>query len=529
MATFIRKNAWNHGGTFENPDLLWYAAGVRAMQRRSLDDPSGWWFFAALHGEYITRQNRQPGFPGWGAIPGPPAVPSTPLPTLSTTDRFWNQCQHQSWHFPPWHRGYLLALEAQIRAAVVAEQGPADWALPYWDYLGPDPQFDIPPAFTAPTLPDGTANPLLVKARFGPYGDGVIFVPTAAGLRRHPSRTRLSPGLVTQGCLGNGRYTGSDGVTPPPGFGGPVTSFHHGGGSSGNLESNPHNLVHVYVGGFVSNSLYGLMSDPGTAALDPIFYLHHANIDRLWALWNTDPAKTNPADQNWLDGPAASGGREFVMPLPENPAWVFTPRDVSRLSKLNYTYDNLPAPVERPLPERVERFGMAGAGVTGRTVELVGASQGSVPVTGMGVETSVQLDAEVRGRVSRRMGMAAAGGPPDRMYLNLDNVRGTHDAGALSVYVNVPAGAEAADHPELLAGSVGLFGLRRASAPDGQHAGTGLNFVLDVTGIADALHIGSGADLRVTIVPDREVPDGAAITVGRVSLYRQEARGRAGR
>ncbi|WP_369420946.1 tyrosinase family protein [Algibacter mikhailovii] len=24
----------------------------------------------------------------------------------------------------------------------------------------------------------------------------------------------------------------------------------------------------------------------GTAALDPIFFLHHANIDRMWDAWN---------------------------------------------------------------------------------------------------------------------------------------------------------------------------------------------------------------------------------------------------
>jgi tyrosinase len=35
------------------------------------------------------------------------------------------------------------------------------------------------------------------------------------------------------------------------------------------------------------------MSDPGIAALDPIFYLHHCNIDRMWAVWNGG-GKANP-------------------------------------------------------------------------------------------------------------------------------------------------------------------------------------------------------------------------------------------
>jgi tyrosinase len=40
----------------------------------------------------------------------------------------------------------------------------------------------------------------------------------------------------------------------------------------------------------------GWMSDPDKAALDPIFWLHHANIDRLWAAWT----KGVPNEKWWL-------------------------------------------------------------------------------------------------------------------------------------------------------------------------------------------------------------------------------------
>jgi hypothetical protein len=72
MATYTRANAWNNGGTFDNADLLWYAKGVGAMQARALNDSSSWWFFAAIHGEYVTG----PEFPGWGFIPSPPNAPT---------------------------------------------------------------------------------------------------------------------------------------------------------------------------------------------------------------------------------------------------------------------------------------------------------------------------------------------------------------------------------------------------------------------------------------------------------------------
>jgi tyrosinase len=523
MATYTRANAWNNGGTFDNTDLLWYAKGVGAMQGRQLDDPSSWWFFAAIHGEYVNNR----GFPGWGSLPAPPSVPTTPQPSTGVSNQFWDQCQHQSWYFLPWHRGYLLALEAQVRAAVINLSGPSTWALPYWNYFGPANEFNMPPAFAQQDLPDGNPNPLFVQARYGPNGDGNIYVPTS-----------VVSGPVTQDSISNDLYTGSDISTPLPGFGGPETGFSHGGGTSGNLENNPHNLVHVYVGGTSPDGqTNGLMSDPGTAALDPIFYLHHANIDRMWGVWNANLANTNPTDPNWLNGPPATGDPEFLMPMPDGSSWVYTPQQMNSLSQLNYAYDSLPQPAPVPaaalLAQRLTRLGVTAAAIkvkegatvtTGTNLELVGANQEALPIKGSGASTSVKLDAGVRRKVSASLAKASETATPDRVFLNLENVRGTHDASVLNVYINLPEGAKPSDHPELLAGSVGLFGLRRASLRDSKHAGQGLNFVLDITKIVDALHLKNKLDvdsLHVRILPHQAVPDKAEITVGRVSIYRQ--------
>jgi tyrosinase len=278
------------------------------------------------------------------------------------------------------------------------------------------------------------------------------------------------------------------------------------------------------------------MSDPGMAALDPIFYLHHANIDRMWAAWNTNTSNINPTDPNWLNGPAAQGEREFVMPAPSGP-WVYTPQQMNSLGQLDYTYDNLPAPVAAPtkalLAQRLTRLGataavakvQGGAAVVpGKNVELVGANQGVLPIKGSGAVTTAKLDTEVRGKVSASFAAAAETAQPDRIFLNLENVRGALDGSVLSVYINLPEGANPSDHPELLAGSVGLFGLRRASMKDGKHGGGGLNFILEITKIIDALYLDNALDvdsLQVRIVPHRSVPDQAEITVGRVSIYRQ--------
>jgi len=541
MAIYTRNNAWNEGGTFSNQDLHWYASGVRAMMARNLNDPASWWFFAAIHGEYISPANAQLGFPGWQFLPGPPAVPATPLPAQNVIDLYWNQCQHQSWFFVPWHRGYLSALEKQLRADIVAAGGPVEWALPYWNYLGAGNSFDIPPAFTAQKMLDGSANPLFVTARYGPYGNNIVFDPTTAGLAKYPPPSGFQTRPVDDGCLNNTIFSGSDANTPSPGFGGPVTPFSHGGGNYpfGNLESDPHNSTHVFVGGQLPSGDYGLMYDPGLAALDPIFYLHHANIDRMWAIWNHDGTKKNPTDLRWLKGPAAKGANEFIMPLPGGQSWIYIPAEVDSLAQMDYTYDDLPlAPHVNLLAARLINLGLDAARAIApaevvaksmkpeakRSVELMGANAMPLEITGASASTTVRLDPEVRQKTARSLVEASVATPPDRVYLNLENVRGTNGTSALNVFIDLPVGAKPSDHPELLVDTVALFGLRRASTNTGRHQGAGLCLVVDVTPVIDKMHLDHRLDvndIRVTLVPTRPLPQGTTITVGRISLYRE--------
>jgi tyrosinase len=514
--SYTRTNAWNNGGTFNNPVLLWYAKGVGVMQQRALADKNSWWFFAAIHGEYVDPNTpwyqNPPAFPDWGFIQAPPKVPTTPLPTQDVLDLYWDQCQHQSWYFPPWHRGYLFALEAQIREAVLNHGGPSDWALPYWNYFGPGDEYKMPPAFAQKTLPDGSPNPLFVLARYGPRRDGNIFVP-------------IPP--VLEACLGNDLYTGTDAVTPRPGFGGPNTGFSHQGETSGNLESNPHNQVHGYVGGTApGGQTWGLMSDPGLAALDPIFYLHHCNIDRMWASWNA-AGNSNPTEANWLNGPASIGEREFVVPMPGGNPWVYTPADVNSISQLDYTYDDLtiPVPVQPPAKKIAKRLSKLGAAPSAAPIaaganmdsdanlELVGAHDGALEVKSSGARATVKLEPTVRQKVSSGLAAASDTALPDHVYLQLENVRGNRDSYILRVSVN---GHEA--------GTVSLFGLRRASLMDAAHGGKGLTFILDITNIIDNLFLDNTLDqdaLDVKVVPNEAVPDNAEITIGRISVYRQ--------
>lgn len=503
--TYIRQNVWELGAKWADP-ILWYARGVAAMKERAIAEPTSWRFYAAIHG--IDQ-------PLWTALGYLKA--SDQLPGSKVRTKFWKQCQHGSWYFLPWHRGYLLAFEANIRAAVVELGGPADWALPYWNYFKTG-QSALPAEFRSPAWPDAGTNPLYVGQRYGPNDDSHVHVP----LRD-----------VNLRAMQDARFTGvSSGGSP--GFGGVDTGFSHGGPQHGGIESQPHDMVHVLVGGAnPTNSLPGLMSDPDTAALDPIFWLHHANIDRLWAAWNHGPpAHDDPSARTWLKGPANVGQRAFVMPMPNGTTWQYMPAELVHLRALEYRYDDLSPkgavlavaadqPAESPA---IVASGQGGDTVPARPhVDLVGANDQAVTVRGP-VSSRVRLDVAARRDVAAAFapGTAVEGG--DRLFLNLENVRGQSDASAFRVYVGVPDGEDVDAHADRLAGSVAPFGLRKASQPDGEHAGQGLNFVFDITAIVDQLHAEGSFDvddLPVRLVPVRDLADQRQVSVGRISIYRE--------
>ncbi|MCM3882505.1 tyrosinase family protein [Frankia sp. R82] len=507
--TYTRPNVWELGGEWAEP-ILWYARGVAAMRERPLSEPTSWRFYAGIHG-FDRQLWRQLGYLG----------ASDRLPSDALRRRFWAQCQHGSWNFLPWHRGYLLAFEQVVRAEIVRLGGPADWALPYWDYFKPG-QNALPPAFARPDWPDGGTNPLFVPARYGPAGDGKVFVPL---------------NNVNLRAMNERAFTGvSNGASP--GFGGVDTGFSHSGRIPGALESQPHNMVHVLVGGD-NGVLPGVMTVPDTAGLDPVFWLHHANIDRLWESWNrATPSHRNPTGARWAAGPAGRGQRAFAMPKPDGSTWTFTPGEVTDLVTLGYTYTDLPSAIAAAPPaeprERLARPEIAARLEGARPVpedthvELVGTSPGPVPIQGSDIRSHVRLDAGMRRKVTARLAPAlrAVGSPaaaPEQVFLNLENIRGQSDRAAFDVYVGVPDDQDPAAFPDRLAGSIAPFGLRKASAPDQEHAGQGLTFVLEITQIVDQLHLDSSFDvdtLPVRIVPIGPVAPEADVSVGRISIFR---------
>ncbi|MET9203023.1 tyrosinase family protein [Gordonia sp. NPDC003585] len=506
-----RRNVWELGNPWAD-DILWYARGVAAMMERPLDDPLSWRFFAAMHGFDPVK------WQGFGYFD--PQQDS--LPSQSVQKDFWKQCWHGSWYFLPWHRGYLIAFEAAVRAEVIALGGPREWTLPYWNYFAMGEQA-IPPAFASASWPDGANNPLFVSARFGRNGDGVVVIPLDDPI----------PDLdINLDALDNPLFSVSaDGGAI--GFGGSDTgSFHHRA-PHGELESNPHDLIHVLIGGLDTP---GLMSNPATAGLDPIFWLHHANIDRLWETWRrrTPPVHSDPTDNSWLDGPTATGGPAFTLPLP--PAedgqppqtWTFTPEQMSDLAALGYGYDNYTDGIAVRSPARmnvllaIQDNGQDGEPTmsqprTPGSAELIGATQEPMSVVGGEATASVQLDSEARRTVTPSVLPMDAPTRPDRVYLNLENLTAAHDGPILRVYVGDPNG------DEQVAGSVALFG----AAPDSEMGDTpdndGMTAVLDITDIVENLHLADDDlhALTVRVVPVNQLDAASDVQIGRIGIYRQ--------
>jgi polyphenol oxidase len=166
---------------------------------------------------------------------------------------------HGTWWFLPFHRAFLYFFEKMLQSAV----GDPKLVLPYWDWVN---ERSIPEAYW------GEGNPLFVH-------------------RPRPCTDKLSDEEVNM----------AGGVTRPTFLSCPTFAAFAGHDPlavcrpmGGGLEIGAHNLIHQWVGGY--------MIPFGTSPLDPVFWAHHANLDRYWNIWLAHPAAThaNPTNARWL-------------------------------------------------------------------------------------------------------------------------------------------------------------------------------------------------------------------------------------
>ncbi len=460
------------------------------MRALSPNDPMGWTYQAAVH----------------GIDPLPPAMAG-----------LWAECQHGTSFFLPWHRMYILNFERIVAMHVEKLGGPAEWALPYWNYMTTDPAtLALPPAFRNPLLPNGVPNPLHVALR-NP-------VANAGG-------AVLGPRDVVLNCLS------ASGTTSPGGFFGGAPPD-HSGHLAGALELTPHNAIHNRVGATPG----GLMADPDLAALDPIFWLHHSNIDRLWQVWlDCDPSHLNLTSAYWLTGVP------FQFHDATGALVTMRTEDVLDLTDplLDYQYSDAtcPAPFKvgppDPVPAAPVRPGAptpSGTsaptpypmGIPMATIqqELVGATRSAVHLGDQTAEFTVPTPVtphKFRSAIDKRAASptATARQLVQHVTLQLEQVTSSDVAPTYDVFLNVPPGEDPNKHADRFVARVAMFGIKQASNPRGSHGGGGQNFAFDITKLyhrLDDLGQIDPKELRVSFVPVSPIGK-PSVTVGRVSLY----------
>lgn len=484
--TRTRRDIWRlEQSQLWHPTIAAYAEAVRIMRTRPASDPTSWAYQAAIHGNAVTDQWR-------------------------------NTCQHNTWFFLPWHRMYLYWFERICRAAIQSSDNvdattKSNWALPYWNYDRGTPTNQLPRAFRDQTMPDGSPNPLYNGTRSAAMNGGGAM-----------------PSSVTSpaAALAKVNFTGaSGGSATTGGFGGPQTGFNHGGGPMGQLENVPHGAVHVTIGGD--------MGGFNTAGLDPIFWLHHCNIDRLWEVWDrqTSPPRENPSSAAWTTNQVFHFRNTGGADVTQTSGAVVNTRD-----QLGYIYDQFAGPFFVRLPVlRPEIFrpilDSAESDQPARPAELIGASEEPVQLTGATVEARVSMSAPPARDGARSLDEAAE---PQRVYLNVEEIRAEGVPGApYEVFVNLPDDDESTDD-NYNVGLVSLFGAAEASDPQSEHP-EGLKYTFDITDLYRTLRtagVWDEADLKVTFKPVRvEMPAGveiagdaepqpdAPVTVGRISVF----------
>ena len=476
MAMRIRRDLWKLSAAGSEA-LEWYAKAVNAMKQLPPTDPKSWWYQAGVHG-HDTAQAQ------WRALPA--------LPSEAERDTYWDQCQHGNWNFFSWHRIYLAIFEQLILKNIADLGGPSDWALPFWNYSdATNPQGKtLPPEFTAPTFAGITPNPLLT--------------PRLLGTAARPQLRDIDVALdaLDEAHFNSGPFGGS-------GFGGRRPDPAHHSGQMGALETVPHGSVHVGIG--------GVMQNPDTAALDPIFWLHHSNIDRLWEQWlNNDAVHSNPTDATWLTQP-------FDFRDQSGKAIQMAATDILDTTTVmgGYEYEGLSNNAGAQI--QGGDFGDTAAGdgamATTEVPEMVGATASPIALSGQTTKVDLALS-KARGPVAS---VLDAGTIPD-VFLNFENVTSSGLVDAYDVYINVPDGDTPQQHPEQLAGVLPMFGVVNASDKAKGGTGDGLHYTLRITKLVAGLGQRAAWDwknIKVMLVP-REQPTGNPdLKVGRISVYLQ--------
>ncbi|HET6806888.1 MAG TPA: tyrosinase family protein [Frateuria sp.] len=240
-----------------------------------------------------------------------------------------NFCPHGRTYFLAWHRGFLYRFEEMLREV----SGVNEMVLPYWDYYT-HPQ--VPPQFL------DTSSPLWRKQRTGDDVSGAL---------------SMDP------------------------FADTVTNFQRGTSNAFEtlLETAPHNPVHNLIG--------GAMGDVAISPRDPLFWVHHANIDRLWLAWfDAGGGRHMPkAYKPYWQGDFEYGAAVATVPR----VWARNPQ---RYMLYDYENDTMPSTLPSDPPPSTSTATAAAFSLSPARIGAVPMRPASVQTTPAGSAQPLALD-----------------------------------------------------------------------------------------------------------------------------------------
>ncbi|KAK1566088.1 uncharacterized protein LY79DRAFT_572780 [Colletotrichum navitas] len=340
----LRQNINDLQGSGAQWDL--YILGLAAMQRdTSENDMLSYFQISGIHGRPNIPWN------GVQAVPGGSGG---------------GYCPHGMVQFPMWHRPYVALFEqvlgSHIQAIAANYSGSRaqeyktaadNWRHPYWDWAA-DGGAQLPTIATQTTItvngPGGKvtmANPLLgYKWQSFPLNTASNYFPTSGDRNcwgfpettRWPdangnNRPSLANSQLSQDDLKANTYnvftTATDYET--------MASTE----SNGNSFEDVHNSVHA--------AIYAVMAYIEYSAFDPLFMLHHTNVDRLIAMWQAihynDKTQTQTLPSGALFATAANTPITADSPLKpfyrDTAGNFHTGRTASEIKSFGYSYPEI--------------------------------------------------------------------------------------------------------------------------------------------------------------------------------------------
>ncbi|WP_228990277.1 tyrosinase family protein [Streptomyces sp. DH8] len=206
--------------------------------------------------------------------------------------------------FLPWHRKFLIDFESEL------QKFNPSVSIPYWDWTADN---TVASSLWAPDFLGGTGRPLDDQVMDGPFAfsTGNWKISVQVDSREFLARNlgHRVPTLPTKAevdsALAIPTYDSAPFRDGSAGFRATLE------GSNGYMSM--HNRVHTWVWGQMESSV---------SPNDPVFWLHHAFVDKLWADWQA----LHPASAKYLP----AGGTTDVIDLNETmpPFPATTPQDM---------------------------------------------------------------------------------------------------------------------------------------------------------------------------------------------------------